>query len=1139
MRLTVYLIILIISVSLVYSQTYPVETVVQTGHTDNINALEFSPDGRFFITGSQDKTLKIWDLRTGVEIRTFSGHSAKINSIAIHPDNTNFYSVSGFIGGAEIKIWDVYTGEEIKSIDPKEAYVFVIRDVAVDPSGSTIAIADDKKNVKLLDSKRGRLIKELETDLDIRTVVFNHQGNLIAAGGGDAKKMVPGKSRMIYFWNTPNYNLQKKLTAPNNSIKKIIFSNDDQLMACLSISESGGGAYDNQISVFDLKTDRIIYNITDTGWEIEDFAFSPDGKYIAYPQSKFDTTIRISAYNLLQDYAVKSNLEDKDKIYIYNVLNQSLHDTIETDEFRIYSIGFSPDNKILIANGEKINSWATANWSPLKIFNPTEVIENVIHGPGETSITTVKYDNKVKSYVLNQMDLSTLKYKYFFDTLNNLIYDAAENQYIQSRYSRISIRAADDYREGKILFDSIPGWRKIDQLLLDHNHKNVICANRDTNMIFVGSLKDPGIKYYLSGHRQPVNTICLNPEEKILASGSDDRKIFLWDLDKMEKINQFAGHNDNIGALAFNPSGTVLSSGSEDGYIKLWDIQQGKQITTLTGHNNDVNALSFNLTGTLLVSGSGNTFSLFGGESEVIYWDIQKNKILKKLPGNEGYIKKIVNTPDGKYFLSIGNDPFVKFFDTETGTDILSYMPVDKDNYILYTPDNYYTTTKSGIQNIYFIKGLEIYTFDNFDLKFNRPDIILQRLGYANENLIKAYTRAYQKRLKKLNFTEEMLGDDFHVPTIKIMNREDLAEKTNKSEIILDLQASDDLYKIDRINIWINDVPVYGINGIDVRSKNANQFRQKLNLELAAGKNSIQVSALNQKGAESLKETIDLEYEKTVTEKTIYIAAVGISQYSDSRFNLKFAHKDAQDLVSLFRDGSDVFHNVVVKIITDEAVTRENITGIRNFFEQAGRDDVIMLFVAGHGMLDEQYDYYFASYNMNFDNPSEKGIEYSEIEALFDGLKALRKILIMDTCHSGEVDKEDVEIADNTEVESGNLTFRNSGRGVRIKHAMGLDNTNELARQLFADIRKGTGTTVVSSAGGAEYALEGAQWNNGLFTFCILEGLKNKTADLDGNGEIMVSELREYVTANVTKYSGGKQTPTSRIENIKMDFRIW
>ena len=69
--------------------------------------------------------------------------------------------------------------------------------------------------------------------------------------------------------------------------------------------------------------------------------------------------------------------------------------------------------------------------------------------------------------------------------------------------------------------------------------------------------------------------------------------------------------------------------------------------------------------------------------------------------------------------------------------------------------------------------------------------------------------------------------------------------------------------------------------------------------------------------------------------------------------------------------------------------------------------------------------------------------------------------------------------------------------------------------------------------------MESGEWKNGLFTYSLINGIKSKEADLNKDGKIMLSELQKYVQSQVVKLSGGKQQPTSRIENISMDFRVW
>ncbi|MBN2683400.1 MAG: hypothetical protein JXR58_12895 [Bacteroidales bacterium] len=72
-----------------------------------------------------------------------------------------------------------------------------------------------------------------------------------------------------------------------------------------------------------------------------------------------------------------------------------------------------------------------------------------------------------------------------------------------------------------------------------------------------------------------------------------------------------------------------------------------------------------------------------------------------------------------------------------------------------------------------------------------------------------------------------------------------------------------------------------------------------------------------------------------------------------------------------------------------------------------------------------------------------------------------------------------------------------------------------------------------------EFAMESGEWKNGLFTYCLINGLQSKAADLNKDGKIMLSELQKYVQDEVVKLSGGKQQPTSRIENLEGNFGVW
>jgi uncharacterized caspase-like protein len=187
-------------------------------------------------------------------------------------------------------------------------------------------------------------------------------------------------------------------------------------------------------------------------------------------------------------------------------------------------------------------------------------------------------------------------------------------------------------------------------------------------------------------------------------------------------------------------------------------------------------------------------------------------------------------------------------------------------------------------------------------------------------------------------------------------------------------------------------------------------------------------------------------------------------------------------------------------------------------------DDYVYIHIAGHGLLDDNLDFYFATADINFSNPSQNGLKYDEIEGLLDGIPARNKLLLMDACHSGEVDKDDGVTMFSTKTES--------------KPKTGLQNSFELMRLLFADLKKGTGTVVISAASGGGYALENEDIENGIFTYCLIEAVSKSKADANDDKEISVSELRNYIFEGVKRLSDGKQQPTSRSENLMNDFNV-
>jgi uncharacterized caspase-like protein len=297
----------------------------------------------------------------------------------------------------------------------------------------------------------------------------------------------------------------------------------------------------------------------------------------------------------------------------------------------------------------------------------------------------------------------------------------------------------------------------------------------------------------------------------------------------------------------------------------------------------------------------------------------------------------------------------------------------------------------------------------------------------------------------------------------------------------------------------------------------------------------VDVSVLNEKGAESLKQTYSIRCNAPARKPNLYVVVVGVSDYRDARFRLTYADKDARDLADMFQSRRDRFGEVKVLPILNRDATRENIQKARDFLDASGVDDLVVLFFAGHGLLDRKFDYYFATADIDFNDPPRRGLPYEAIEDLLDGIRSRKKVLLMDTCHSGELDKDNVQVV-RAEQKPGDAVTVRAFRGLtRVTSRLGLGNSYQLLQEMFADLRRGSGAVVIASAGGKEFALESADWKNGVFTHALLRGLKGE-ADRNQDGRVLVSELRDFVEREVQRLTAGSQSPTARRENLVVDF---
>lgn len=1085
--------------------------VPQRGLSSHVTGSVFGPSEKTIITYNEH-LLSIWNVNTGLQFGEFNSEY-KISQIAYYDENT--FLIAYEFGRIELR--DLYTTELLHSVDAP-APVTDIHNSIID-SGKVYIAANglfvlDPKDFTLTNINPGAILIVDQSSTSGHLFCIDANGNYLEMHqSGEMIRSIPIRKRIgnerIKF--TPEF---FKYLEPKN----FAFSADGKML-------------------YFITGERIFFfNLTDKTFEFKESTYYFGEKFTAI-------TIHPSENKLIAS-------TDRNYFYVYDTKQNKFVKTLTSQHVsELNHVTMSPSGKCFASSSDDYSSFIWENRS-------------------------MKVQQRLysKAFQINAVAISKDGNKIVMgDDLGSVYTTSFEADHIDFQHYRVSLRSIADLAFFEDQNRVIIGSKKNQLTVLNMKNRKLLSL-----MSYGGYIDFKGITSSISMYDH--DKVNVSPSG-FVSTSCTDKKPWIIDTEKEERIKKLdfgdaKKSKQGIIEIEFSPDETQIAiifktqfmrnrpfttrlmtfNIAEDGIFAAKDIQLQEDIVSVDWKDNQsliyqteygkIYQQKINDPEPKLLFDTGGNCKFYAEANRLVH---QVNKELFIYEAGSYDEAKIIQSPhritdfdvsfEGNRVVLGHPNGFVTLWNLSTQKLILTLYPVERNNLILTTPDNYYLSYSKEVSGLGFRLGDDIYPPAQFDLKYNRPDLIYKALEYKDTNLIRAYHSAYERRLKKLGFTEEMLLADFNVPEVKLKN--EIPFETNTSTLKVQIEGKDQKYHLDRINIWVNNVAIHGRDGINIRDKNTKNLTQEVEIPLAKGKNWVEISVLNEGGVESYKESFEITCNSGKNASDLYILAMGVSNYQNSQYNLNFAAKDARDIVQTFEE-SKFYNHVHSKLLTDEQVTLKNINDLKTFFAKADINDQVIVFIAGHGVRDHDFSYYFAGYDMDFSDPSKYGIPYTAIEALLDGIKPLKKLLLMDTCHSGEMDEEDVKEVEEDIEEDGEITFRKAGSTFAKKeNQFGIRSTSELLKNSFSDLRKGTGATVIASAGGVEFAFESADWKNGLFTYCLLNGLKNKTADLNKDKMITISELQEYVQESVFELSGGKQSPTSRIENNLLDYQVW
>jgi len=287
---------------------------------------------------------------------------------------------------------------------------------------------------------------------------------------------------------------------------------------------------------------------------------------------------------------------------------------------------------------------------------------------------------------------------------------------------------------------------------------------------------------------------------------------------------------------------------------------------------------------------------------------------------------------------------------------------------------------------------------------------------------------------------------------------------------------------------------------------------RELQIEVPARESEISILARN-RWASSEPSTVRVRWQNhsrpaaALPKPSLHALVIGVSRYDDSSLALQFSAKDALDFASaLRRQQGGLYKAVVTKVLTDAEATKANILEGLDWLEQeTTRNDLAVVFLAGHGVNDKSGVYYFLPVNAKVDQLRRTGLAFSDIKNTVASL-AGKTLLFADTCHAG------------------NIFGRR--RGTVDINAM----VNELTSAE-------NGAVVFASSTGKQDSLEDPLWGNGAFTKALVEALNGKAA-YGGHKKITINMLDLYLSERVKELTRGQQTPTTTKPQTIQDFPI-
>lgn len=1072
----------------------PIELTIQTGHTAEIHGLEYAPNGKFFVSAGKDSTIKLWS-PAGTLIRTIRT-GFWVDHLAISRDSQLLLAASRAEGNILLLSFDGRVVHRFPNLQ-------FISSVALSDDNRMVAIGTIKGLV--LYRLEGTVETQLQAEGDsskteakgalfpdeVDCLLFTHEGGIV---GGYAD----GKLR---FW-TEEGKLIRTVVAHDYAIKALALSPDGKTLATAGMPYLFPDVAKNIKALTKL-------------WDLE-------GNALGQFPSHFTQSLRFTPDGM----QIVSGGRFDHHINFYSKTG-GLSNSITTPSGVLQSpclIALSPDGKTVLSADDNFNPPGLGMWNvdgrfEHSFYGLSGPITNVAVSPDGAMIVTLSADRLVRIWSISGRLIASLPGHTEYPT--GLAY-APNGIYFASSGSELIIwsRFGEKIAEEK-------GFRKGARVLAISPDSRFLFCGDGEGIVHVYDFKEKTAHHFKASDG-PVSALAIHPSGNFLATGGYREEVRIWDLDgKLQGESRFEGKSTHFisptYSLAFSPDGSslVATNSNPEMSLQILDLKAQHVGTLKVPNAYPGPTVAFSKSGKWLAAAANNT---------VCVWDWPTRKLMRVFKGHIDTVDGLSFMPDEEHLVSAGRDATTRIWRLDNGYSmaLLSHG----SDWINYTPDGYFDASHYGGGLISITRGFDTFGIDQFALQLNRPDIILSRMGIGSAEFIEHLRTRYQRRLEHSGFHQDAPGFSLEAPDVRLLNT-----KQDGKFVQIEAQINDLHYLLKSYQIYVNNVPIFSGQGKPITGL---RVRVSDRIELGQGDNKIEISALNSQGVEALRARWSAFYRPDSKDgkSDLYYIGFGISHYQNPALNLQFAHKDVLDLGAALQRYTGSFRRVIAKTYVDNAVTPDNILQAKELLKNAGVDDTVIILVSGHGAYDlsKEATYYYGTYDLDARNIATTAVSFDQIESLLGDITPRRKLLLLDTCESGEMD-EATRAELTAKMQSAGLSARTSPlfqqtRAGQPKRVF----LYERDRYIYNDLERRTGSIIFSSSHAGEMSFESPKIQNGFFTHEILEALGSSQADTNHDGRISVDELEAFVTLRVALQTGGLQRPTVDRDNIDQQF---